>query len=162
MPVLTKLEMKLINEGMSALSIMEMNNLIMFIANKKGIAYSDINDTTIIDHHKEVKIGLFSDLCQEDIVKGFTSTNGHTYRTNDKDQANMIGKAVELILNPAITTVKWKTEDVGYVNHTKEDWITQVFSEGIKHKEFTLFKYDSLKTDIEEATSDPELVTIVW
>jgi hypothetical protein len=161
MTVLTKLEKRMIDDGLSSFSIIDMNNFIVFVANKKGMAYTDVTNDTLLDYHKEIKISYFSDLCEENIVKGFVSTNGHTYRTNRDDQVNMIGQKDELNVDETIDTVFWKTEDSGYISHTKEQWLT-IYTEAFKHKKTILFKYNALKQQILEATTEEELVAIVW
>lgn len=161
MALLTKLEKKMIDEGLSTFSIIDMNNFIIFIANKKGVSYPSVTEETLLEYHKEIKASHFSDLCEKDIVEGFVATNGHTYRTNRDDQVNMIGQKDELANDVTITTVMWKTEDAGYVSHTKAEWLA-IYSEAFNHKKATLLKYNTLKHSILNATTQEEVSNIVW
>jgi hypothetical protein len=94
---------------------------------------------------KAIKIASLKRLCELAIEEGFTSKiNGHHYRTNRDDQINFIGQKDELTSDPSIIDVPWKTEDAGYVVHTREEWL-KIHSEGLAHKKAQLFKYDQLK-----------------
>jgi len=161
MALLTKLEKKMIDEGLSSFSIMDMNNFIVFVANKKGMTYSEVTNDTLLEYHKEIKVNYFSDLCEEEIVKGFTASNGHYYRTNRDDQVNMIGQKDELNADETIATVLWKTENDGYISHTREEWLT-VYSEAFNHKKTTLLKYNTLKQKILNAKTQEEVQAVVW
>lgn len=101
-----------------------------------------------LEGYKEMKIANLKRICEQTIEEGFISSiNGHKYRTNRDDQTNFIGKLKQLELKPEITTLLWKTEDVGYLLHQKDDWIA-IWLEGLNHKENQLFKYDQLKQQI--------------
>lgn len=160
--MLSVLERKLLAVGYNAFDTIEKNTLIRELARREGVPYNQINGEYILEIHKMLKTREFSLISDNSIVKGFTSSNGHVYRTNKEDQGNMIGKAVQLLLDPTITHIYWKTEDVGYVAHTKEDWVKQVFFEGLVHKEQHLFKYNTLKQAISDATTHEELVNLQW
>jgi hypothetical protein len=161
MALLTNLEKKMIDEGLSSFSLIDMNNFIVFVANKKGITYQEVTNDTLLNYHKEIKTSYFSDLCEGDIIKGFVATNGHTYRTNRDDQVNMIGQKHELLDDELVETVMWKTEDVGYISHTREEWLG-VYTEAFSHKKSVLFKYNALKQKILDAKTQEEIVSIVW
>lgn len=160
--MLTAIEKKLLEIGFDAMTTSEKNQLISLLANSAGKMYYEITPEEVLNHHKYLKIEQLSDITKETIATGFTSTNGHLYRTNGDDRENMIGKAVQLILKPEITSVMWKTEDVGYIDHTRTDWIDKVFIEGLAFKENTLFKYNTLKGQVTNATTDAEVLAIVW
>src|SRR5437763_9836650 len=83
--------------------------------------------TDILADAKANKIRELNNKCEAVIVAGFTSSNGHTYRTNRDDQVNMIGQKDDLA-DGTVTVIPWKTEDVGYINHTRDEWFT-VYSE---------------------------------
>lgn len=95
---------------------------------------------------KASKIAEFKALCESTIEAGFTSSNGHTYRTNRDDQINMIGQKDDLS-DGTITVVPWNTEDAGYVNHTPDEWLT-VYSEAFNYKKKQLLYYNSLKEKV--------------
>lgn len=160
--MLTAIEKRLLEVGFDALTTSEKNQLISALANASGKMYYEITQDDIINHHKTLKLELLDDASRTEILKGFTSSNGHIYRTNGDDRENMIGKAVQLILQPEIVLVKWKTEDIGYMDHTREEWINNVFLEGLNFKETVLFKYNTLRIQIENATLDSEVLAVKW
>ena len=157
--VLTDLEMKLINEGVAEFSLYDMNKLIVFVAVTKEIVYSDVTTQVLLDYHKEIRIGHFSELCEDAIVEGFTASNGHTYRTNRDDQMNMAGQWMALQSDPSVTTVSWKTEDAGYIDHTRAEWLG-IYAEAFNHKKEQLIKYNTLKVQITNATTDVDVVAV--
>lgn len=160
--MLTAIEKKLLEIGFDAFTISEKNQLISMLANNADKMYYEVTQDDVVNHHKQLKIDLLDDVSRTVIANGFLSTNGHTYRTNSDDRENMIGKAVQLILKPEIVSVQWKTEDVGYIEHTRDEWLTYVFLEGLTHKETNLFKYNTLKGQVSLATTDAEVLAITW
>lgn len=122
---------------------------------------SDPSEEDVLNYCKEVKVRYFNDLCEIKIVEGFEAFNGHFYRTNRDDQTNMIGQKDLLSENPSIELVYWKTEDVGYTAHSREEWL-QVYQEAFAHKQGNLFKYDAIKRKCIEAKTHEELENIVW
>jgi hypothetical protein len=115
----------------------------------------------IFEERKKDKIQEMSSVCEQKIIEGFLASNGHHYRTNRDDQLNMLGKKIDIQDNVNILTVYWKTEDVGYVTHTREEWL-QMFKEACHHKELNLFKYNTLKMQVENATTDAEILAVNW
>jgi hypothetical protein len=107
------------------------------------------------------KLLLLKGECESEIESGFTSSNGHTYRTNRDDQINFIGQKDRLASDESITTIPWKTEDAGYINHSREEWM-QVYYEAFDHKQAQLLKYDQLKQQVEAAQTVEELDNINW
>jgi hypothetical protein len=115
-----------------------------------------------LEQYKTFKIDELSQKCKEDIYKGFTSNlNGHFYRTNTDDQLNFLGKFNQLMSDETLTTVMWKTEDVGYIEHTREDWLS-VYNEALTAKEQKLFKYDQLRDQVNACTTKEEVEAVVW
>lgn len=159
---ITAIEQRLLDVGFDAMTVTEKNQLISFLANNAGKMYSEISVDDVIAHHKELKFEQLSEACADTILAGFTSTNGHVYRTNGDDQSNFFGKAIQLLLDSSITTIKWKTEDIGYADHTRDDWIQKVFLEGLSFKESTLYKYNQLKAIARSATSDAGVLAVRW
>lgn len=100
--------------------------------------------------------------CDQAINNGFTSQiNGHHYRTTTDDQLNFFGQKDELSENETIATVMWKTEDVGYIEHNREDWLA-IFQEGRQHKKAQLFKLDQLRQQVNACVTKEEVEVIVW
>jgi hypothetical protein len=157
---LSELERKMIDSGYDSLTLKEKNDLIVVLANRNGLKYSDITDEYIFNHHKQIKIDILSETCDDVIIRGFTSTNGNVYRLNRDDQMNMMGKMIQLQMDEAIETIKWRTDNMGYVDHEREEWINQVFLEGLNFKEINLFKYNTLKADVANATTDEEILAV--
>lgn len=159
--ILSNYESMLAEKGFDDLAIADKKALIQFIANKDGKLQYEVNPQYLLDYHKQLKIDIISEKCEEKIIAGFIATNGFRYRTNRDDQINMIGKKDQLSSDLSITTVKWKTEDEGYINHTKDEWLG-VYSEAFTHKETQLMNYNDLKQQILSATTHAEIVKIDW
>ncbi|MGG3891994.1 hypothetical protein [Metabacillus fastidiosus] len=125
--------------------------------------YLNIDKTSIsLEELKAAKIDQLSYFCEQDILSGFTSTlNGHRYRTNRDDQTNLLGKFNQLMNDETIIKVMWKTEDVGYVEHTRDDWLS-IYYEALHSKETKLFKYDQLKKLVSSKTTNQEVDSVVW
>lgn len=157
-----EIERTLLDVGFDAMDITQKNKLISLLANKAGKMYYEIAQADILQRHKDLRIEELKDKCGETIATGFVSSNGHNYRTNGDDRENMLGQAVELILDSTIATVTWKTEDIGYIDHTRDDWLKKVFLEALAFKKTTLFKYNTLKTQVISSTTDAEVLAVVW
>lgn len=115
-----------------------------------------------IEQCKKMKIEELQKRCQEDIEGGFISQlNNHHYRTNGDDQLNLLGKFNQLMNDSTITTVMWKTEDEGYIEHDRDTWL-QIYNEALAAKETKLFKYDQLKKQVNVAMTKEEVEAIVW
>jgi len=107
--------------------------------------------------------------CKSAIVSGFPSSalgSEHIYQSEETDQLNLIGVVldgtdasfkcgiVEIIDDKEITTWSWKA-------HTIEQLKT-VFSDGKKRKEELLLQANTLKVQIENATTKEAVEAIVW
>jgi hypothetical protein len=115
-----------------------------------------------LEQYKSFKIDTLSKKCKEDIYKGFISQlNGHFYRTNTDDQLNFLGKFNQLISGESIATVMWKTEDSGYIEHSRSDWLT-IYNEALTAKEQKLFKYDQLRDQVNACATKEEVEAVVW
>lgn len=156
----TPLEQKMCDSGISSLTLQEKNDLIKIIADRQGVGYSVITDDYLLQHHKDLKIQELGQNCDDVISSGFTATNGNTYRCLDSDQINMIGQMVALINDTTITTVKWKTTNAGYVDHTRADWISNVYVQGLGFKQSTIFKLDNLVSTVTAATTDDAVTAV--
>jgi hypothetical protein len=158
----SELEIKLVKEGWAAFSLGEKNALILSLATKDQVEYSKITDEYILDHHKFLKKELLKEKCELVIEEGFVySVNGHKYRTNRDDQINMIGQKDELLADETITIVQWKTEDAGYISHTRDEWL-DIYNQAFVHKKETLLKYDTLKKAVQDALTHEEILSITW
>ncbi|WP_457770704.1 DUF4376 domain-containing protein [Priestia megaterium] len=152
----------IIEQGYNALSAYQMEVVEEHVSDSDGaIRILETEEDEILEYVKSIKIAFFKKTCEEQIELGFTSSNGHFYRTNRDDQVNMIGQKDSLVDDPSITYVDWKTEDVGYIRHTKEQWM-QVYNEAFAHKKEQLFKYEALKQRVMAATNQDEVALVKW
>lgn len=159
----SQIEKQLVDIGFDRMTMEEKNQLITTLARKEGAVLSRITDEYILNHHKKLKSAILSEKCDEVVVTGFKSTNGHTYRMKSDDQTNFNGQLIELMLfDKDVQEVPWLTEDAGYIVHPREEWVHQVYREAFGHKKAQLFKYNELKTKIEKSTTHAELVAISW
>lgn len=144
-----------------SMSAADKDELTVVIANEKELNFPDVTPEYVLGYHKTKHLLALSDDCDNAIEGGFTSSNGHFYRTNRDDQINMAGEWMALQADPTITTVAWKTEDVGYYTHTKDEWLT-VFAEAFKHKKDMLMKYAMLKAKVDAATTHQDIISAAW
>lgn len=151
----------LLQQGYDSMNIDDKNSLLVIISNKENIAFSDVDSDYILNYHKTLKITNLSNQCNDAITMGFTSSNGHIYRLNDKDQINMIGQKDELKEDDTIVDVLWKTEDMGYINHTRDEWFL-VYKEAFAWKKQQLLKYNDLKTKVINAKIHDDIIKIIW
>ncbi|UPI12850.1 hypothetical protein [Bacillus phage SBSphiJ5] len=161
MPILSSLEKKVLEVGYDGLSLSEKNDYIRLVASRKQKLINQVTDQDLLDYHKEFKIYVFQVTCDTEIAKGFTASNGHTYRTNREDQTNMLATKIQLSEDPTITEVYWLTQDVGYLMHTREEWL-KVYNEAFEHKKNLVYKNGELRRMIENASTDAEVVAIKW
>lgn len=115
-----------------------------------------------LEQYKIFKIEELTTKCDKSIDNGFISQiNGHHYRTTADDQLNFFGQKDELTEDETITIVMWKTEDAGYIEHTRENWLA-IFQEGRQHKKAQLFKLDQLRQQVNACTTKEEVEAIAW
>lgn len=150
----------IIEQGYNALSVYQME-VVEEKVSDGIIRILETEEDRVLEYVKSIKIAFFKKTCEEQIELGFTSSNGHFYRTNRDDQVNMIGQKDSLVDDPSITYVDWKTEDVGYIRHTKEQWM-QVYNEAFAHKKEQLFKYEALKQRVLAAKNQDEVALVKW
>jgi len=72
-----------------------------------------------------------------------------------------LGQFNAISTDPLIETVMWKTEDAGYISHTREGWL-DIYRQAFTHKQTQLFKYDTLKKQVNDAKTHEELTAITW
>ena len=159
----SQIEEQLVSVGYDNMNREQKNELITTLERKEGSILSYITDEYILNHHKKLKSAILSEKCDEFIVTGFKSTNGHTYRMKGDDQINFIGQAHELIFFDKETeTVPWLTEDADYVVHSRDEWLNNVYREAFMHKKAQLYKYSELKKKITDAKTHAEIVAVTW
>jgi hypothetical protein len=117
--------------------------------------------TAWIDYLKQSKKQELSIACQNEILKGFTSANGHSYQFDFKDQDNLTQQMLFLVQDPTIEEISWKTLNEGVVVHTREEFL-QVCKDADIHKRSNFGKYWSLEVQLNSATTEEEIVRIIW
>lgn len=152
---------KLLEVGFDNMSLYDKNQLLVNIGAKQNVDYNKLTEEDILEYHKKLKRNELSNYCNDEVVNGFTATNGDDYRLNRDDQINFLGKMIQIMNDSTISIIQWKTENQGYREHTREEWI-KVFNEGLIHKEATLFKYNSLVNSLENAETHDEIVEVSW
>ena len=123
-----------------------------------------------ISAHKEDLTRNLQNKCSEEILKGFLSFalgSAHLYPCDKQDQANLTASIVDS-LNPlndeTWLTPFWCADDEGaweYKLHTKEQ-IQKVGADGKAHIVEHLMKNAQLQAQVKSATTEEELIAIVW
>jgi hypothetical protein len=155
------IEQEFFKYGYSYFTVPMKNQFVQYLAEKKNLPYTSITEDYIFNYLKSIRKEFIKAQCEEDILEGFTASNGHVYRTNRDDQTNMIGQKDYLNDHPEVTQVKWKTEDAGYIVHTREEWLG-IYLEAFNVKMVKLYKYDALSKQIIQATNEAEVLGITW
>jgi hypothetical protein len=151
---------KLLSNGYDGLTVFEKNDLAIMISTESGMILNEITPDYILQYHKNIKKAALSQQCDDIISAGFTASNGHTYRTNRDDQINMIGQKDDLA-DGSITVVPWKTEDAGYIDHTREEWLG-IYGEAFAYKKQQLLHYNTLKKAVTDALTHPDIIAVTW
>jgi len=151
----------LVAQGFDAMIQDHKNKLSQVLAERYQLSFWEVTPSFILSHHKKLKIQVMDESCVNAITKGFISTNGNKYRLNDDDQINFLGQKDRLRDDPDIDKVAWRTENAGYVEHTREAWLT-VQKEAFDHKLAQLMKYNEYCTKILNATTDKEVFNTNW
>jgi hypothetical protein len=99
--------------------------------------------------------------CQSTILGGFTGTNGHQYQFESKDQDNFSQQLTLLLLDPTIATVDWKTMDAGIITHTRDEFIS-LANDANNHKRSNMGKYWTFEAQLELASTEEEINSLVW
>jgi hypothetical protein len=124
----------------------------------------DVENIDLLTLHKELKIEHLNKKCNEEILKGFVSNalnEDHFYGFDEEDQSNFTMQLAFINSVLDIQTVEWKTEDAGVLSHTKEQFIA-VCMDGENHKRQNIFKYWTLKAEVENAMTQEEINLIEW
>lgn len=119
-----------------------------------------------LDQFKQSRIDELNRLCNQAIRKGFTSL-GHFFRFNltedEPDQTNFTQQLADILLNPSMTTIQWKTEDVGVLTFTVDEF-KQIIADGKIHKLSNMQKYWEIKAQILDENTDTfeKVLAITW
>ena len=147
--------------GYSSLDDSDKNDLTILVALEKNVRVIDVDESYLFEYLKEVVKEKSKSMCDYKIENDFVATNGHNYRLNTNDQINMIGQKAEIDTDPSIDEVFWKTEDSGFVKHTREEWLS-IYLEAHEYKKNCIYRYNALKGLIDETSTNDELMKLEW
>lgn len=111
---------------------------------------------------KKSQIEVVNQRCNEEITSGFFSfSTGFTFEFEAHDQDNFTQQAILLISDETTATLTWKTKDAGIQTFTREQFFI-ILKESETHKKNSIGKYWTLKTQIEQATTEEGITAIQW
>jgi hypothetical protein len=113
---------------------------------------------------KAKKIDQLNYLCGQEIYAGFKSSalgSEHTYGFDALDQTNLTGTLTLMNSVPTMSSVTWKTIDSGPLLHTREQFVA-LCQDSFSHKQSLIAKYWGLKTQVENAVDNNEVISYVW
>jgi hypothetical protein len=113
----------------------------------------------LLDFKRQQKKDELNNLCQTEILAGFTASNGVFYYFDFKDQTNFTQQMVLMIADPTIDEVSWNTGN-GIVSHTRDEFL-KVCNDANGFKRGRFVKYWTLCAQVDNATED-EIDKIVW
>lgn len=147
--------------GYDSLDDSDKSDLVILVALEKKVQVIDVDKAYLFEYLKEVVKEKFKNMCDYKIESDFVASNGHNYRLNTNDQINMIGQKAELDSDTTIVELFWKTEDSGFVKHTREEWLN-MYLEAHEYKKSCIYRYNTLKGLIDNVTTNEELTKLEW
>ncbi|ASS75759.1 hypothetical protein CIG75_12705 [Tumebacillus algifaecis] len=125
--------------------------------------YRDLNPATVpLDQLKQSKSDQLNEACEAAILRGFTSSaTGHFYAFGVHDQTNFTQQMLLLLADPSAEKVTWKTEDVGVIVHTREQFLA-ICAEAEQHKRAQIGRYWQLKVDLATSATWQEVDSNKW
>ena len=151
--------------------ILESNRLWRLVQDWESLGNTispEFTDSELLQQAKDYKSQELNTNCDATICGGFTSTalgTEHYYQSGRDDQLNLLG------LKIAGVDANWKTGTIQAdgitilwelnTPHTASQ-IQQVFSDGVTFKMTQLEKCDTLKKQVDSATTVAEVEAIVW
>lgn len=132
----------------------------------------DIFTTPVLDpaevlaKTKLLKINELDLACTENITDGFFSSavgEEHFYRFNkSEDQLNFNQQLTLMLFDSTIETIYWKTQDVGVLPHTRDQFIQVAKVDAAIHKQTCISKYWQLKAYVSSLTTIEEVQAVNW
>lgn len=118
---------------------------------------------TVIGSLDEAKANKLSELAsaRDNFITSDFTSGTRTYGYNEVDQKNYRGLALDVLLDPTVTTVTFKTKLDGVMGHTKEEFV-QVCKDAKIHEESAWVKWFSLEAEVNAATTLEEVEAIAW
>lgn len=113
---------------------------------------------------KESKLVELDEKCNQVIMGGFSSSalgEQHTYQSMILDEIWFNSTINRFSVDPNFTSVNYKTIDAGYLLHTKEQFI-QAFVDGHTFGDSQIMKLNTLKDQVNNATTVEDLEKITW
>lgn len=114
--------------------------------------------------YKQVKIDLLSATCKSEILSNFTSNalgTVHSYGFEADDQTNLGGSLGAINASLCPPSFDWRTKDAGSLPHTIAQFKV-LFTDGMIHKQTNIYKYWTLKSQVEACTDKVSVDAIVW
>lgn len=114
-----------------------------------------------LEYLRTEKLKELKQSCQTTILGGFASANGHQYQFENQDQDNITQQMLFLVNDPTITSLQWKTKDVGVIAHTRDEFL-QVCKDADTHKRSNFGKFWTLEAQLKSALTEEDINLIVW
>lgn len=117
-----------------------------------------------LDLAKAKKIDELNTACNETILSTFSSSclgESHTYSFSYDAQMNLSGILGAVNAGIAPVTITWKTEDAGTFSHTVAQF-KQLFADGMVFKQTNIYRYRSLKDQVNACATKADIDLIVW
>jgi hypothetical protein len=124
----------------------------------------DIHNHPSLDAVKQRKIDELWDICNKEILSGFTSSAlgvAHSYGFDAMDQDNLTGTASGIGMGIITGTIVWKTKDAGPLPHTINQF-KQVCGDAFIMKQSKINKYWTIKNQILSCTSRDDINAVAW
>jgi hypothetical protein len=114
---------------------------------------------------KKKQVEIFSAACHAEITAGFISSalgSPYTYSSELEDQINLMGAAS---IAPEVGTLDYVCADANGVRqarpHTRAQ-LQQVYGDGAMHKAMLIYKFHTLRAQVEAAETAAQLASIEW
>lgn len=121
-------------------------------------------NTNMMDYLRDQKKSELDTRCDESIMGGFPSSAlgvAHTYPSDFTAMVYFNATLNRFMNDPTFTTANQKTVDAGYLSHTKEQFI-KVFNDGHAFGEAQIAHLNTLKAQVDTATTEADIDAITW
>ena len=123
-----------------------------------------VNPVLNIDKVKDNKILELNTACNQTILNGFQSNctgENHSYKFDKEYQGNFALTIGAVSVSPEILNVPWPTLDSGIQVHTRSEFI-QLYLDGKAFMEGNLYRYFSMKAQVENCINITEVEKFIW
>lgn len=130
-----------------------------------SVSYTETGEmfTPSLQSVQDAKIAELNQACNEFTLSGFPSSAlgvEHIYPSDAEAQVNLQGAIIDILIDPTVSIVSFKTLDAGYLDHTPEQ-IKQVGKDWKKALIVNLVKYNQMKAQIKAYNSANDIPTIM-